>query len=191
MTAAVQTTPILIPAKFTLDQYHQMIAAGILDDAPIELLHGELVQMSPEGEPHAYYRTDAKNYLIQLLGDRILLREGAPITLPTTQSEPEPDIAIVQPLGREYLQHHPYPENIFWVIEYSNSSLTKDLQVKTKTYATAGIPEYWVINLRTMELIVMRDPENGDYRSQLTLTSGTLHPIAFPEINIDVTRLLA
>jgi Uma2 family endonuclease len=191
MTAALQPTPILIPAKFTLDQYHQMIAAGILDDAPIELLHGELVQMSPEGEPHAYYRTDAKNYLIQLLGDRILLREGAPITLPTTQSEPEPDIAIVQPLGREYLQHHPYPENIFWVIEYSNTSLTKDLQVKTKTYATAGIPEYWVINLRTMELIVMRDPENGDYRSQLTLTSGTLHPIAFPEINIDVTRLLA
>jgi Uma2 family endonuclease len=191
MTTALQTTPILIPAKFTLDQYHQMIAAGILDDAPIELLHGELVQMSPEGEPHAYYRTDAKNYLIQLLGDRILLREGAPITLPTTQSEPEPDIAIVQPLGREYLQHHPYPENIFWVIEYSNSSLTKDLQVKTKTYATAGIPEYWVINLRTMELIVMRDPENGDYRSQLTLTSGTLHPLAFSEINIDVTRLLA
>jgi Uma2 family endonuclease len=191
MTTALQNTPILIPAKFTLDQYHQMIAAGILDDAPIELLHGELVQMSPEGEPHAYYRTDAKNYLIQLLGDRILLREGAPITLPTTQSEPEPDIAIVQPLGREYLQHHPYPENIFWVIEYSNSSLTKDLQVKTKTYATAGIPEYWVINLRTMELIVMRDPENGEYRSQLTLTSGTLHPIAFPEININVTRLLA
>jgi Uma2 family endonuclease len=191
MTTALQNTPILIPAKFTLDQYHQMIAAGILDDAPIELLHGELVQMSPEGEPHAYYRTDAKNYLIQLLGDRILLREGAPITLPTTQSEPEPDIAIVQPLGREYLQHHPYPENIFWVIEYSNSSLTKDLQVKTKTYATAGIPEYWVINLRTMELIIMRDPENGEYRSQLTLTSGTLHPIAFPEININVTRLLA
>jgi Uma2 family endonuclease len=191
MTVAVQTTPILIPAKFTLDQYHQMIAAGILDDAPIELLHGELVQMSPEGEPHAYYRTDAKNYLIQLMGDRILVREGAPITLPTIQSEPEPDIAIVQPLGREYLQHHPYPENIFWVIEYSNSSLQKDLKVKNKTYATAGIPEYWIINLRTMELIVMREPVDGEYRSQLTLTSGTVNPVTFPEINIDVTRLLA
>jgi Uma2 family endonuclease len=190
MTATVQTTPILIPAKFTLDQYHQMIAVGILDEAPIELLHGEIVQMSPEGEPHAYYRTDAKNYLIRLLGDRILLREGAPITLPTIQSEPEPDIAIVQPLGREYLQHHPYPENIFWVIEYSNTSLQKDLQVKTKTYAAAGIPEYWVINLRTMELIVMREPVDGEYRSQDTLTTGIIHPVTFPEIDIDVARLL-
>jgi Uma2 family endonuclease len=189
MTAAVQTA--LIPAKFTLDQYHQMIAAGILDDAPIELLHGEIVQMSPEGEPHAYSSHEAAKYLVNRLGDRAEVRQAKPITLPTTQSEPEPDIAIVYPLGREYRQHHPYPENIFWVIEYSNSSLTKDLQVKTKTYATAGIPEYWVINLRTMELIVMRDPENGEYRSQLTLTSGTIHPVTFPEINIDVTRLLA
>jgi Uma2 family endonuclease len=191
MTAAVQITPILIPAKFTLDQYHQMIAAGILDDAPIELLHGELVQMSPEGEPHAYSSHEAAKYLVKRLDDRAEVRQAKPITIPAIQSEPEPDIALVQPLGREYRQHHPYPENIFWVIEYSNSSLQKDLQIKTKTYATANIPEYWVINLQTMELIVLRDPENGEYRSQVILTQGIIHPIAFPEIDIDVTRLLA
>jgi Uma2 family endonuclease len=183
--------PPVIPARLTLERYHLMVNSGALDDLPVELLDGELVQISPEGESHAYYRTDAKNYLIALLGDRILLREGAPITLPHSNSEPEPDIAIVEPLGREYLQHHPYPENIFWVIEYSNTSLRKDLDVKSKTYASAGIPEYWVINLRSMELIVMRDPVNGVYQPQITLTQGILHPVAFPNVAVDVLRLLA
>jgi Uma2 family endonuclease len=189
----------IIPVRLTLERYHLMVNSGALDDLPVELLDGELVQMSPEGEPHAYYRTDAKNYLIALLGDslsetrceRILLREGAPITLPCSNSEPEPDIAIVEPLGREYLQHHPYPENIFWVIEYSNTSLRKDLDVKSKTYASAGIPEYWVINLRSMELIVMRDPVNGVYQSQVTLAQGILYPVAFSNVAVDVLRLLA
>jgi Uma2 family endonuclease len=188
--APLSLDPPVIPARLTLDRYHLMVNSGALDDLPVELLDGELVQMSPEGEPHAYYRTDAKNYLIALLGDRILLREGAPITLPRSNSEPEPDIAIVGPLGREYLQHHPYPENIFWVIEYSNTSLRKDLDVKSKTYASAGISEYWVINLRSMELIVMRDPVNGIYQSQVTLTQGMVYPVAFPNVAVDVLRLL-
>jgi Uma2 family endonuclease len=201
--APLSLDPPIIPVRLTLERYHLMVNSGALDDLPVELLDGELVQMSPEGEPHAYYRTDAKNYLIALLGDRILLREGAPITLPRSNSEPEPDIAIVEPLGREYLQHHPYPENIFWVIEYSNTSLRKDLDVKSntslrkdldvksKTYASAGILEYWVINLRSMELIVMRDPVNGVYQSQVTLTQGILYPVAFSNVAVDVLRLLA
>lgn len=57
-------------------------------------------------------------------------------------SEPEPDIAIAQPLGREYLQHHPYAENIFWLIEYSETSLDKDLETKRRLYDEVQIPEY-------------------------------------------------
>jgi Uma2 family endonuclease len=176
-------------AKWTLDEYHQMIDAGILDDRRVELLRGEIVEMPPEGESHAYGTTETRDYLIALLGILAKVRDAKPITLPNN-SEPEPDIAIVQPLGREYLAHHPYPENIFWLIEYSNSSLRKDLEIKRKIYAEAGIAEYWVVNLKKSELTVFRDPQNGDYCSERTLTTGTIASIAFPEISISVDRIL-
>jgi Uma2 family endonuclease len=128
-------------AKWTLDEYHRMIAAGLLDHRQVELLKGEIVEMAPEGEPHAYFSSEAGDYLAQLLGERAMVRQAKPITLPN-QSEPEPDLAVVQRLGREYLDHHPYPENIFWLIEYADSSLDKDLQTKSQVYAEVGIPEY-------------------------------------------------
>jgi Uma2 family endonuclease len=183
-------TPNVTIAKWTLEQYHQMIAAGILDNQRVELLNGEIIEMSPEGEPHAFYASTVGDYLRTLLGNRAQIRESHPITIPATQSEPEPDIAIVQPLGREYLQHHPYPENIFWLIEFSNASLKKDLDPKANAYAAAGILEYWVVDLQVMELIVMRDPMNGAYQSQVKLTDGTICPIAFPNVSVSVKQLL-
>jgi Uma2 family endonuclease len=183
-------TPNVTIAKWTLEQYHQMITAGILDDQPVELLNGEIIEMSPEGEPHAFYTTTVGDYLRTLLNGRAQIRENHPITIPATQSEPEPDIAIVQPLGREYLRHHPYPENIFWLIEFSNTSLKKDLDPKAKAYATANIPEYWVVNLQAMELVVLRDPVNGMYQSQVRLTDGIVHPLAFPDVAVSVRQLL-
>ncbi len=107
----------VIAAKWTIDEYHRMIAAGILSDRQVELLKGEIVEMPPEGEPHAYSSDEAGEYLAYLLAERAKVRHAKPITLPDN-SEPEPDIAIVQRLGREYREHHPYPENIFWLIEY-------------------------------------------------------------------------
>jgi Uma2 family endonuclease len=119
-------------AKWTLDEYHRMIEAGI-DDRRVELLKGEIVEMAPEGEPRAYFRCEAAEYLSDLLGQYATIHQGSPITLPNN-SEPEPDLAIVQRLGREYLEHHPYPANIFWLIEYSDSSLNKDLDLKSKCH---------------------------------------------------------
>ncbi|HEY9631744.1 MAG TPA: Uma2 family endonuclease [Coleofasciculaceae cyanobacterium] len=177
-------------AKWTLDEYHRMIEVGLLDDRRVELLNGEIIEMSPEGEPHAYYSTEASDYLKALLGDRVTIRQAKPITLPIGNSEPEPDVAIVQPLGREYLQHHPYPENIFWLIEFSNTSLSKDTEVKRKTYAAANISEYWVMDLKNQRLNVFRDPVNGNYRSEVVFTTGEICPLAFPGISVSVQRLL-
>ncbi|MEN9221073.1 MAG: Uma2 family endonuclease [Thermostichus sp. BF3_bins_97] len=139
--------------------------------------------------PTTYVDT-VTHYLRRLLGNRAQIREGHPITLPDTHSEPEPDIAVVQPLGREYLQHHPYPENIYWLIEFADTSLKKDVDPKAKVYAAAGIPEYWIVNLKTMELLVFRDPMDHTYQSQLTLTNGTIAPLAFPEVEISVKHML-
>ena len=167
-----------------------MIAAGILDERRVELLKGEIVEMSPEGEPHAYFSSEAGEYLAQLLGERVMIRQSKPISLPN-DSEPEPDIAIVQRLGREYLEHHPYPENIFWLIEYSDSSLEKDLQTKSKIYAEVTIPEYWVVNLKRRQLVVFRDPQDGEYASKATLNGGTVYPLAFPDVAVSVDAIVS
>lgn len=176
-------------AKWTLDEYHQMLESGVLDDRHVELLQGEIVEMSPEREPHAYSSNNAGRYLIELLGKLAEIRFANPITLPNN-SEPEPDIAVVQYLQREYFEHHPYPENIFWLVEYAYTSLDKDLNFKSQIYAEANIPEYWVVNLQEKHLVVFRQPQNGKYTTKLTLTSGIIYTVSFPEIAISVDIII-
>lgn len=180
----------LTRTKWTTEEYHRMIANGILDNHNVELLKGEIIEMSPEGEPHAYFSSEAGEYLIKLLAEKATIRLDKPITLPNN-SEPQPDIAIVQRLGREYLEHHPYPKNIFWLIEYADSSLEKDLEFKSKIYAEVNIIEYWVVNLRRRNLIIFRQPQDGEYAAKFTLTSGNIHPLAFPDVAISVHAIIS
>ena len=175
--------------KWTVENYHQAIDAGLFADEAVELLRGNLVVLPPESVPHAYYTSEISDYLRRVLGDRALVSEGHPITLPN-DSEPEPDVAIVQPLGREYLEHHPYPENIFWLIECSQATLTKDLTEKKDLYAEAGIQEYWVIDLQHHQLIVFKDLQNGSYTTKATLTTGIVSPLSFPDLQVSVEELL-
>jgi Uma2 family endonuclease len=185
-----QRPPVVTPYRWTIDRYHKAVEAGIFDGQPIELLDGELIEMSPEGIPHAGLSSDGADYLRERLGSQVKVREAKPITLPN-DSEPEPDIAIVKPLGDLYkTERHPYVEDVYWVIEYSNTSLEKDLQIKSKIYAKANIFEYWVINLKTRELVVFRDPLGDEYQSKTVMTSGIIYPVSFPDIQIDVVRLI-
>jgi Uma2 family endonuclease len=176
--------------KWSIDRYHQAIELGILDDQLVELFRGEIISMAPEGESHAYYNTEVADYLRSLLGNSAKIRDAKPITLPD-DSEPIPDIAIVQPLGALYLEHHPYPENIFWLIEFAKTTLQKDLGVKKELYATVGIPEYWVVNLPASQLHVFWDLLDGGYQQELILTNGFIQPQSFSGIMVDVQRLLS
>ncbi|WP_310417531.1 Uma2 family endonuclease [Chamaesiphon sp. OTE_8_metabat_110] len=88
-----------------------------------------------------------------------------------------------------YQTRHPFPEDIFWLIEIANTTLVKDLGAKRDLYALAGIPEYWVMNLQTLELVVFRDLIDNEYRSEICLSSGTISPLAFSELSIDISRL--
>jgi Uma2 family endonuclease len=175
-------------AKWTIEEYHQLVETGILDDKRVELLQGIIVDMPPEGMPHAVYCTESVNYLRNLLGDRATVREAHPITLPN-DSEPEPDIAIVRAPSRQYLDHHPYPDDIFWLIEYANSTLKKDLNDKKRVYAEAGIQEYWVVNLHASELIVFRDLAQNVYQSETILAAGNISPRSFPDLQVNVSKL--
>jgi Uma2 family endonuclease len=177
-------------AKYTLAQYHQMIESGVLDDSRVELLSGEIVEMPSEGPDHAYCNTEAADLLRTALVGRAKIRDAKPITLPEHASEPAPDVAVVEPLARVYAKRHPYPENIYLLVEYSYASLAKDKKLKRKLYAKAGILEYWIVNLKDRQVIVHRDPQSGDYQSVQTLTSGTISLLAFPDVTIDINQLL-
>jgi len=179
----------VITAKWTIEEYHRMIEVGLLDTRRVELLKGEILEMAPEGELHPYSRNEAGEYLTKLLGNRAKVRQDSSITLPNN-SEPEPDLAIVQNLGREYRSHHPYPENIFCVIEYSQSSLNKDLEIKSQIYAEVGLPEYWVVDLNELQLIVFRHPQNGKYTLKQTLTTGTIQLLALPDVVVSINLIL-
>ena len=178
----------LITAKWSLDDYHQMIESGLLAERSLELINGEIIEMSPEGVSHSFYCRGTAKYLRLLLGNRAEVSEAHPITLPN-DSEPEPDIAIVRSPDTLYQTRHPFPEDIFWLIEIANSTLAKDLGVKRELYARAGIPEYWVMNLQTSELVIFRDLIDNKYRSEICLNDGDISPLAFPDLSIDISRL--
>jgi Uma2 family endonuclease len=177
-------------AKWTIADYHQIIETGVLADRNVELLNGEIVEMPSEGVAHAHLNTRGRKIFQQLLGDRADVRDAKPITLPEHASEPAPDLAVVQLPDDIYATHHPYPENIFLLVEYSYSSLAKDKELKRKLYAKAGIIDYWVVNLQDRQVIVHRDPVDGDYRSTQTLTSGSIAMLAFVDVSIAVDQLL-
>lgn len=190
LTTDNRRPPIVTPYRWTVDRYHQAVEAGIFEDHPVELLDGALIEMSPEGIPHAGLSSDAADYLRSRLGSQVKVREAKPVTLPN-DSEPEPDIAIVKPLGDIYkTERHPQVADIFWVMEYANTSLEKDLELKDKIYAQAGITEYWVVNLKTRELIIFRNPVGGEYQAKSILTDGTICAESFPAVSLEVTRLV-
>jgi Uma2 family endonuclease len=173
--------------QWTIERYHQAIDAGVFADQNLELLQGELVLMPPEGMPHVYFSDRTADILRRNLAGRAQIREGRPITLPNN-SEPMPDVAIIQPLDAVYLEHHPYPENIFWLMEYSHSTLKQDLTRKKLIYGSADILEYWVVNLQDQQLTVFRDPSPTGYQSEASFSDGMVSPLAFPDLSIDVRR---
>jgi Uma2 family endonuclease len=178
----------LIAAKWSVDDYHKMIETGLLDGRSVELINGAIIQMVPEGIAHAFCCRGTAKYLRTILGERAEISEAHPISLPN-DSEPEPDIAIVKAPDTLYRDRHPQPDDIYWLIEIANTTLVNDLGVKKDLYALSGIPEYWVMNLQTSELKIFRDLSANEYRSEISLSSGTVSPLAFPDLAIEILRL--
>jgi Uma2 family endonuclease len=186
------TAPPLMPAPefaegagfrpFTIDEYHQMIKAGILiDGEPVELLEGWMVKKMSRGTPH-----DAA---IQALFKRLLrltpagwdVRGQSAVTLPTDDSEPEPDLAFVRGDESTYRNRHPGPADIGLVVEVSDSSLRVDRTGKGRIYARAGIPVYWVVNVVDKVIEVYTQPsgptEQPSYATRNDYPVGTAAPV--------------
>lgn len=176
-------------AKWTVDDYHRLIDSGILAQRRVELLRGDLIEMSPEGPGHAYTTETGTSYLRGQLKHRALVREAHPITL--AQSEPQPDIAVVRLPRDRYRQRHPSAADIFWLIEVAQSTLAYDLGEKKRVYALASIPEYWVIDLINRQVYVFRQPLGEAYEAERVIDRGSIQPVAFPEIDLKIEKLFS
>lgn len=176
-------------AKWSIEDYHNMIAAGILSERRVELLEGQIIEMSPEGPLHRKINDSMAEYLREQLRGSAKIYESHPISLP--DSEPEPDIAVVKLPVSLYDSRHPSAEEIYLLIEISDSTLEKDLEQKRITYAHAGILEYWVVDLKAQQLIVFQQPSGNSYQIQQTYSQGNLYLVAFEHIKLSVEKLVS
>lgn len=143
--------------RFTRAEYERMAADGYFEDQRVELLAGEILDMSPQNHPHAWTISFFNQFLVRSLPtDQYTVRVQLPM-IPTEVDEPEPDLAVIR--GRlEDMREH--PATAAQVVEVANDSLRRDRR-KARLYAQAGVEEYWIVNLRAGEIIRHTGPQVG------------------------------
>jgi Uma2 family endonuclease len=149
---------------FTVDEFERMGAADIFHpDDRLELIEGEIVEMSPIGSSHAAC-VDALALLFnETARRRFLVRIQSPIRLDDF-SEPQPDVALLRWRDDFYRHAHPTPADVLLVVEVADTTVETDRQVKIPLYARAGIPEVWLVNIPGERIEVYSDPEDETYR---------------------------
>lgn len=174
---------------YTVDEYFGLVDAGRLDpDARVELLEGVVVEMSPSTPRHAACVGLINRALREAFG--LEVRVGQPF-IAGSRSGPEPDLAVVPGRPEAYVDRH--PTEALLVVEVSVSSLPVDRLSKSRIYAAAGVPEYWIANLVESVLEVHRSPDPLDriYREISQLRAGqSITPLGAPDSPIAVADLL-
>ena len=168
-----------------------MAETGVLPpDAHVELLDGRILDMSPIGPFHGgvtkflnqHFTVAAKGRWIMAVQDPVRLDE---------HSEPQPDVMLLKPAADFYRKRHPQPEDVFLLVEVSDSTLATDQEEKLPAYGRAGIPEVWIVNLIEETIEIYREPHLAGYASKTILRSGgKATPQAFADVEVNVTELL-
>ena len=177
--------------RFSVKEYYRMAETGVLrPDARVELLNGEIIDMSPIGPFHG----GLVNRLIRIFTknskSRWTVSAQNPLRL-DDHSEPEPDVMLLKPAPDDYTSRHPQPDDVFLLIEVSDTTLDYDHEEKLPAYGRAGVAEVWIVNLNNMTIEVYREPHFTGYGSKTILRAGdTIAPLAFPDAAVDVAELL-
>ena len=166
---------------FTVHEYHRMVDAGILREGDrVELIHGEVITMSPISPRHNAAILRANHSLMSAL-----------LAVVRSHAEPQPDLYLLRPKDDFYASRHAGPADIFLIIEVADSTLEYDQDVKMHLYADTLVPEYWIANLRDDLVIAYSDIEGDTYRTVRQFRRGeTLTLELLPECRIPVDVLL-
>ena len=177
----------MIRHRFSAEDFHRMAEAGILgEDDRVELIRGEVVELSPIGKRHAYVLNALVDLLAPLRGKALLSVQNPLLLSPDT--EVYPDLALLQPPRTRYRDRLPEAKDALLVVEVADTSLRYDLQVKLHLYAQAGVPEVWVVDLEGKRVLVHRKPEGGGYREAEALGPGAR--LSFHGVEIPAEELL-
>jgi Uma2 family endonuclease len=179
--------------RFSREQYYQLGELGYFTGKRVERIHGEIVEMSPIGWPHVVSVTKTSRVLTSVFDGVAWISQGNPI--PTDDSDPQPDVMVVPGRIEDYTDH---PTTALLIVEVADTTLDRDTTTKAELYATANVPEYWVVDLEHRQVIVFRDPapmpgglSATAYGTRLTFTeTDTIAPLAMPTANVKVSDLM-
>ncbi len=178
--------------RFTVDEYQRLAAEGfIAPDARVELIDGEIIEMSPIGSHHnAVVDRIAEEFVRRLAGTAISRVQGS-IRLNDLRS-PQPDIAVLKRSDDYYASGLPTPPDVLLIVEVADTSLTYDRDEKAALYSQNGIVEYWLVDLVQDQVLVHRDPSPTGYASVETRhrNSGDWASLVLPSLVVSAERLL-
>ena len=168
---------------FTPEQYQLMDEAGVFPQGDrLELINGEIIQMSPIGRKHVACIIRLTKLMEQKLGDRAMVSAQNSILLPD-KSQPQPDLAILKYRDDFYENGLPIPEDILLIIEVADSSIDYDRDVKAPLYAAAGIPEMWLFDVNQKLITGYSQPSPSGYKQIQHYESGnSLAMLAFADV---------
>jgi len=175
---------------WTIDEYELMIERGILNENErVELIRGEIVKMAPIGIRHAACVTRLQEIFYNLLHQSVTVSIQNPIKLPNN-SEPEPDVALLERRSDQYAQRRPTAHDVLLLIEVADTTLATDRSEKVPLYAEAGIQAVWLVNLDKGMVEVYLNPMGKSYQEvhhagrgqRLSLPGGLQGEISVAEI---------
>jgi Uma2 family endonuclease len=158
----------------------------------VELIEGEIVEMSPIGRRHKAFVGNLTERLATRLGGRAVLWVQNPITL-SPHTEPQPDLVVLGKRAVSYRDRDAEAGDVLLVIEVAESSLGYDRSTKLRLYAEAGIPEYWIVNLRDDCVEVRREPEPDARRYgsvRIARRGERIELVGLPGVSVAVDDLL-
>ena len=152
-----------ITKRLSVDQYEQMVENGILPETNrLELINGRIVEKEAKDPAHSTASDLTRRAIERILPGGWYVRQEQPVRIPNRRSEPEPDVSVVRGGIGDYEDRHPDPSDVALVVEVTRSSVAKD-RALARVYGPAGIPVYWIVNIRGRKLEVYSAPIAGPY----------------------------
>lgn len=170
--------------------YHKMAAIDILPDQGIELIEGEIIEMSPIGGKHITAVNRLNHFLSLLLENKAIVSVRNPIIIGDF-SEPQPDISLLKYRSDFYGGKTPEANDVLLVIEVADTSLAYDREIKLPLYADSGIPEFWLVNLEQEEIEVYWEPIEKVYKNRTLFRSGDTVIARHLELRLEVKKLFS
>ena len=173
MSTADPQAAVAIPRhRFTVEDFARLGEAGIFtEDDRVELIDGEIRDMTPIGQPHAWIVNRLNRRLVKRLDDRTYVSVQNPLRL-DGHTEPQPDLVVARGGEDDYADRHLEAGDVLLVIEVADSSLRYDRAEKMPRYGRAGILEAWLVDVAGGAVTVYTTPGAGGYASEQVFRPG-------------------